>query len=254
MVRCKVAVLRVAEAAGGRPRKLRAEPAEATTARDYAGLAAELVAAQRPQAMFVMTGVAGSGKSTVASDLADRWGIKQVSSDVVRKTLFGLDPYRPSDPSVRDQLYSPRMSGLTYRELVRQGENEVAAGRSVVLDATFLKRDHRKRARWVALQLGVPFVVVECRVDSKKARARLRRRYESGKSESDAGPELLAHHLVERQSVSPGECDGHVVVDTSGEPGSCVDRAEAEIWRLLTIKPPLVTESPLRHGGPRTTG
>lgn len=253
MVRCKVAVLRVAETAGGRPRKLRAEPAEATAARDYAGLAAALVAAQRPQAMFVMTGVAGSGKSTVARELAGRWGIRHISSDVVRKTLFGVDPHRPSDPTVRDQLYSPRMSGLTYRELVRQGEDELAAGRSVVLDAAFLKRDHRKRARTVALQRGIPFVVIECRVDSKKAGARLRRRYESGKSESDAGPELLAYHLAERQAVSPGECDGHVVVDTSGDPGSCVDRAEADIWRLLMMMPPLATAPPRRPAGPHTT-
>ncbi|MBI2965974.1 MAG: AAA family ATPase [Chloroflexi bacterium] len=219
MVRCKVAVLR--------------RPPEAATAREYAGLAARLVAAQRPQAMFVMTGVAGSGKSTVAQELAGRWGIRHVSSDVVRKTLFGLDPHRPSDPSVRDQLYSPRMSGATYRELVRQGEEELAAGRSVVLDASFLKRDHRKRARMAALRRGIPFLVIECRLDSKEARARLRRRYASGKSESDAGPELLAYHLSERQAVSPQECYGHVVVDTSGDPGLYMDEAEAEMWRQL---------------------
>jgi aminoglycoside phosphotransferase family enzyme/predicted kinase len=233
MVRCKVAVLRVAEEAGGRPRRLRREPAEADAACEYAGLAARLVEAQRPQAMFVMTGVAGSGKSTVAQELASRWGIRHVSSDVVRKTLFGLDPHRPSDPSVRDELYSPRMSGLTYRELARHGEEELTAGRSVLLDATFLKREHRKRARAVALRRGVPFVIIECRVDVKDARARLRRRYASGTSESDAGPELLAYHLTERQAVGPRECDAHLVVDTSGDLSRYMDEAEAEIWRRL---------------------
>ncbi|MBI4220936.1 MAG: AAA family ATPase, partial [Chloroflexi bacterium] len=219
MVRCKVAVLRL--------------PPEAGTAREYAGLAARLVEAQRPQAMFVMTGVAGSGKSTVARELASSWGIRHVSSDVVRKTLFGIDPHRPSDVSVRDELYSPGMSGLTYRELERQGDGELAAGRSVLLDATFLKREHRQRARAVALRRGVPFVILECRIDSKKARDRLRRRCATGASESDAGPELLARHLAGRQAVGPGECDSHLVVDTTGDVDRYMDEAEAEIWRRL---------------------
>jgi aminoglycoside phosphotransferase family enzyme/predicted kinase len=233
MVRCKVAVLRVAEQVGGSPRRLRREPEQTETAGDYAALAARLVAEQRPIAMFVMTGVTGSGKSTVASELAERWAIRHMSSDIVRKTLFGLDPHRPSDPSVRERLYSPQMSVRTYRELVRQGAREVAAGRPVVLDATFLRREHRARAREEALRLGVPFVLIECRVDRAKARARLRRRHASGTSESDAGPELLTRHLAEHEPVLPRECDAHVVVDTRDRLRDCMDRTEADLWRLL---------------------
>jgi aminoglycoside phosphotransferase family enzyme/predicted kinase len=233
MVRCKVAVLRVAEQAGGRPRRLRRWPEQAETAREYAALAARLTAAQRPLAMFVMTGVTGSGKSTVAGELAERWGIHRISSDMVRKALFGLDPHRPSDPAVRYRLYSPQMSVRTYRELVRQGAREVAEGRSVILDATFLRHEFRARAREEAVRLGVPFVLIECRVARATALARLRRRSASGASESDAGPELLARHLADYEPVLAHECDAYVVVDTGGQPADYMDRAEAELWRLL---------------------
>jgi len=251
MVRCKVAVLRVAEQAGGRPRRLRREPEQAETARKYAALAARLVAEQRPAAMIVMTGVTGSGKSTVARELAARWAIRHLSSDIVRKTLFGIDPHRPSDPAARERLYSPQMSVRTYRELVRQGAREAAAGRPVVLDATFLRREHRARAREEARRLGVPFVVIECRVDRTKASDRLRRRYASGTSESDAGPELLARHLAELEPVLARECDAHLVIDTGDRMPEYMDRAEAELWRLLLASG--VRTQARRSGGRRTT-
>ncbi|MBI4220541.1 MAG: AAA family ATPase [Chloroflexi bacterium] len=234
MVRCKVNLLLLAEH-GGRPAR-QAKLPEAGLAARYAALALQIVTATRPRALYVMTGVVGTGKSTVARELARRWNVPHVSSDVVRKTMFGLDPGRPSDPAIRNELYSPRMHARTYGTLHSLAEAELAEGRSVILDASFLKRDHRKRAREIAREYRVPYLILECRCPDGVARERLARRYASGTSESDAGPELLGWQLSQREPVSKFESDGHVVIDTSGQVEEYIPRAQADVWRILLAR------------------
>ncbi|MBI4304876.1 MAG: AAA family ATPase [Chloroflexi bacterium] len=231
MVRCKVNLL-LLEELGGRPDRL-AERPEANLAASYASLAASIVVSQRPRALYVMTGVVGTGKSSVARELARRWNTAHISSDVVRKTLFGLDPQKLSNAAIRERLYSPGMHARTYGALHSLAEAELSDGRSVILDASFLKRDHRKRAGEIAREHGVQFLILECRCPEKVARERLERRYASRTSESDAGPELLGWQLSQREQVSPYEADGHISIDTSGNPDDYIAQAQAGVWRVL---------------------
>ncbi|MBT5319223.1 MAG: AAA family ATPase, partial [Chloroflexi bacterium] len=157
-------------------------------ASSYGLLAADTVASERPQAVYLMSGLMGSGKSTMADELSRRWGLERFTSDVVRKTLVGIDPQRVSDEDRREELYATEMSDRTYAEMIRLGGDALERGCSVLLDAAFIKRHHRADALVLAKDQGVPLYIVEVRAPDPVALARLRQRYESGESPSDGKP------------------------------------------------------------------
>ncbi|MEX2598994.1 MAG: hypothetical protein WD533_04985, partial [Dehalococcoidia bacterium] len=88
-VRAKVTLLK-AETAGLAGAKLAEAIDEAkayfTLARSYA------LAALPSPALYVAMGLPGTGKSTIAKALAERWGMPAWSSDIERKRLFGMQP------------------------------------------------------------------------------------------------------------------------------------------------------------------
>ena len=77
----------------------------------------------------------------------------------------------------------------TYERLCAQADLLLAAGESVVLDATWGDADHRTMARAVAERRGADVVEIECRLDPDLARRRIVER--DGSDASDATPELV---------------------------------------------------------------
>ncbi|MDP6824296.1 MAG: AAA family ATPase [Dehalococcoidia bacterium] len=202
-------------------------------AASYGRLAAVIVAAQRPQAVYLMAGLMGSGKSTMADELARRWRLERFTSDVVRKTLAGLDPERVSDEAIRDDLYASQMSDRTYAEMIRLGGQALDRGRSIVLDAAFVKRQHRSDAVAMAREHGVPVYIVEILASESVALNRLHGRYTSGLSASDGRPELLAWHRSEYEGIDDSEADGHVEVENLGGVNDGAREMLARLWRLV---------------------
>ena len=229
-VRCKVTSLLLEELGESSENR---RPDVIDEAGSYGRLAARVVAAQRPQAVYLMAGLMGSGKSTLAGELSRRWDMERFSSDVVRKTLAGLDPERVSEEGIRDALYAGEMSDHTYGEMIRLGGEALRRGRSVVLDAAFVKRRYRSQAVAMARDHGVPAYIVESTVPEPVALARLHQRYVSGKSASDGRPELLAWHRGESESIGALEADGHLVVENVGGVNDAARSALAGLWRLV---------------------
>ena len=60
--------------------------------------------------------------------------------------------------------------------MVRRAKVFLAAGFSVILDATFLREDSRQRARDAATKVGVPVLFVFADCPERVVRSRLRRR------------------------------------------------------------------------------
>jgi len=102
-------------------------------------------------------GLSGSGKSTVARSLAPTLsgppGAVILRSDEIRKRLWGR---RPCEPLPTD-AYAPGQSERVYGAMMEEAALILGAGRSVVLDAVFLKPDERAAAEAVAAQAGVAF-------------------------------------------------------------------------------------------------
>jgi aminoglycoside phosphotransferase family enzyme/predicted kinase len=168
-------------------------------------------------------GMIGAGKSTLAASLGDELAVPVVSSDRTRKFLAGLGL---TDLGAAD-LYTPERIEATYDEVLRRAGEVVAAGRGVIVDASFRARRHRAAAAALAARAGAPFAFVEARCsDEETLRRRLRAR-EGTRAASDAREELLPRFREGYEPVRPGEAGTHVPVETRGEPVSSVAAALA---------------------------
>src|SRR5262249_46946763 len=110
-------------------------------------------------ALFVMTGLSGSGKSTVARLIARALDLETEVADVVRKELAaGVELAKGR---WQEGLYSPEWTESTYRELFARADGRLAAGRPILPDATFLDARWREMAAQLAASRQVPLILVE---------------------------------------------------------------------------------------------
>ncbi|MES2342912.1 MAG: AAA family ATPase [Pseudomonadota bacterium] len=102
-------------------------------------------------------GLSGTGKSTFARLIAPGLGASPgavvLRTDEVRKWLMGA----PHDQALSSEVYSQAYYDQVYDTLFADAADLLAAGRAVVLDATFIQPDLRTRAEALATEAGVPF-------------------------------------------------------------------------------------------------
>lgn len=110
-----------------------------------------------PPLLAAVGGLSGSGKSTfsraVAPSLGASPGAVILRTDEVRKRLLNVPPTEAIGP----ENYAPAAYARTYDEMFDNAAALLAAGRAVVLDASFLEPALRRRAEALARQAGVPF-------------------------------------------------------------------------------------------------
>ncbi|MEX0801535.1 MAG: AAA family ATPase [Dehalococcoidia bacterium] len=162
----------------------------ASASRRYFELACRYGASLRPAMLVITCGLAATGKSTVARRLAELTGADVLSSDVVRKRLARLRPrQRRLEPFERG-IYSAAATERTYEALLAEARERLAKGRSVILDASFLRRAHRKAAARLATEQGAQFACLDVRAGEDEVRSRLEARLRRGVDPSDARWEI----------------------------------------------------------------
>ena len=174
--------------------------------------------------LALVGGLPGTGKTTVAGGLADRFGAVLLSSDRVRKELAGIDPNTSAAAGYREGLYRPERTDALYAELVRRAGELLERGESVILDASWTAARHREIAREVAARTHSELVEIECRTAFGLARERLLTR---GPTASDATVEIAT-----AMAASADPWPEAVVVDTSGSVQASVDQAAA-VWQSV---------------------
>ncbi len=157
-VRGKVLSLQLDESEVPAAQRERAE----LEARSLFGLAASYVSGPTKPTLVLIGGLMGTGKSTLAHALQHELGWALFSSDIVRKQLAQLDPAQPQADAFERGVYSPESTAQTYLALCHEASRTLADGRSVVLDASFLRRGNRQAAIGVALAHSAIAVFVEC--------------------------------------------------------------------------------------------
>lgn len=90
--------------------------------------------------LWVMAGLSGSGKSTVARLLARQTGAILIRSDAVRKHLAGV----PLDQRGNADLYTAEMTAKTYQRLLDLGLTLAQQGYPVILDAKYDRQSLRQ--------------------------------------------------------------------------------------------------------------
>ncbi len=205
--------------------------AAAEGARRYFALAEKYASRATPAVVIAMVGVTGSGKSYLAHALASRLGAVVISSDVTRKKLAGLDPMRQQREPIDSGIYSPEMTELTYAKMLLQAMPFLSRGKLVILDASYLSRQMRERAREFAERAGVRFLAAECVADEALVRERLQRRRSAVWSPSDGRWEVYRAQLKRAEPLSELPEESRLEMDGALPLAEQLDRVEAFVRR-----------------------
>lgn len=146
--------------------------------------------------LWIICGMIGSGKSTIAERLSQALDVKVLRTDIIRKVLFGLKPDAAMVLPFGEGIYSEEANRLTYGKLLMLAQEEVKKGCSVILDATFNNRRYRSEAQRLSQDLDTDLVLVECTAGLTEIRRRLAAR-EKNRSVSDA----RLHHLKKFENI-----------------------------------------------------
>jgi aminoglycoside phosphotransferase family enzyme/gluconate kinase len=157
--------------------------------------------------LIIMSGLSGSGKSTVAKTMA-RKGAIQIRSDAVRKHLAGI----PLDESGSDGIYTAAMTQKTYSRLLELGIMLTREGYSVILDAKYDRLTLRQPIITQAQAKNISWKIVHCIAPESVLRGRLNQRQNDI---SDATEDLIVSQLANSEDFTIAEQDYVITVDTS---------------------------------------
>ncbi len=207
MVRAKVVAIRMQQPAAADRRR---DPAELHR---YLQLARRTTNPLRPQ-MLITHGLSGSGKTEFGHRLREHLPLIQIRSDIERKRLFDLPSTMPAAADADAGIYNSDATRRTYARLLHLAEAVLASGYSVMLDATFLRREQREAARALAARYRCRFTILALHAPLPLLRERIRIRIAAGADASDARPDILESQIAKREPLDPEERSRCVVLDT----------------------------------------
>lgn len=163
---------------------------------------------RQPGRLILMSGLSGSGKSTVAQKLARLIGAIHIRSDAVRKHLGGIPLQQRGDNS----LYTPEMTQKTYERLCRLGSQLAKLGYTLILDAKYDRITTRQAVLNQAKAADIPVSILVCEAPISILRQRLQKR--TGDI-ADATVELLTSQQATAERLNHGENMLATYLDTS---------------------------------------
>jgi uncharacterized protein len=209
MVRVKVNCLRLRQ--GHLDSKQRSTLLDQT--RRYLELAYQYAEQFARPTLWIICGRVATGKSTIARELSERLDISVFRSDAIRKELFSHKTGQGDKTAFGMGIYSEQATSLTYGKLLLTAQEEIDAGNSVILDATFGSQDHRREALRLAENTDVNIVFVECKCRDTVILRRLEKR-EVETSISDARAEILQELNDAYEALDEIPSELHMAVDT----------------------------------------
>jgi len=165
--------------------------------------------------LFLVAGLTGTGKSTVAEKLAVDYGAHLLNTDIVRKELAGIDPFERHHESLDTGLYSPLNVEKTYQKMIDLAWAFMHRGDHVVLDATFQKQEYRRLALTAAEANHAILTVIHCETPDAVVKQRLEQRLKE-KTVSDGRWEI---YLAQKKTFEPFKepLGIHLDLDTGNE-------------------------------------
>jgi predicted kinase len=126
-------------------------------------------------------------------------------------------------------LYERAATESTYETLIQHCETGLQAGFTMLADATFLHRRHRRRFLDLAARLGVQVMILDCTAPVTILQDRIRERAATQKDASDADLAILQHQLDEHDKLDERERQFVIPVATD----EITDQMIAELARTI---------------------
>jgi aminoglycoside phosphotransferase family enzyme/predicted kinase len=210
MVRAKIEAFTSVE--GEVPEEEQQEAAE--SARQYFNLALRYATMGSQPVALIFMGRIGTGKSTLADQLARKFQIKHYASDAIRKQLAGLPVDEMSPEEIREDLYSHWMSDKTYSAFYDRASVQLQVGNSVILDATFSRQHKRQELIDLFEQLNVPYYFIHTQAPDEVIKQRLIKRDHEENVVSDARLENFDTLNAIFESPEEVHPDRYIPIDT----------------------------------------
>lgn len=190
---------------------------------------------QRAEVIVVVVGgLPGSGKSTIAAGLGASRNWPVLRSDEMRMALRPIPKETTAGKGHND--YSTAATALVYGRLLREAEQLVESGESVILDASWIDSAWRDAARAMAERTGSELFELCCSSAPEEAERRILLRLAEHSDESEATPKVR-----EAMSRSMDHWEPSAVIDTSGmKPGQAIASAIKMFsqWLIAEIDSP----------------
>ncbi|MDP2901239.1 MAG: AAA family ATPase, partial [Candidatus Bathyarchaeota archaeon] len=184
--------------------------------------------------LLLTAGLMGAGKSVLAQRLAPRLGAEVIRMDVLRKALLEIDPTEHRPEAFGQGIYSDETSRRTYERALQLAAEILKQGRSVIVDASYKRREERLRAFAAAQEWNADFFLLECACPEGTVKARLNSRQREEVDSSDGRWEIFLAQKGDFDPVTELPERFHIVIDTASDPDACLTEA---LGRIKGLKP-----------------
>jgi predicted kinase len=178
--------------------------------------------------LILMSGLSGTGKSTVARRLAQLIGAIHIRSDAVRKHLAGISLRQRGDASI----YTPAMTEKTYDRLCELGIRLAKLGHTVILDAKYDRIATRQAVLTQANAADIPVAIVVCTAPMTVLYQRLQQRVGDI---TDATTQLLASQRATAQGLTDDEQSLATYIDTTTNIETEIQKIAAKLTSAFEI-------------------
>lgn len=221
-VRAKVAAILSAESEISQPDR---DKALSRSRAHWLWCLSEMEEPDRRPALVLVSGLPGTGKSTLSRMLADTAHFEVLRSDVIRKEIFTTADATGNSASI----YSADRTQKVYDECLSRARSSLLAGGRVIVDATFQRDKNRQRFLQLAIDCGVRTIWLECTAPADVVERRLTERHGDA---SDA--DWSVYELVRKQWEQPSEYTRrfHELIASDEVAGSALTVACSKLQQL----------------------
>ncbi len=168
--------------------------------------------------VLIACGLPGTWKTETTEEVARIKGYPLLRSDLIRLEVL-------KNEDIFDEKVAANMDKrmMVYDEMFRQADEALNKDNGVVLDATFITQDLRKKAAAIAAKYGLTFIILQTdcpqEVSIERILKRTREDYQSNALDEKAylnnKKRFEAVDLADLKGEYPGLNITHLIVDTS---------------------------------------